>query len=167
MNTKTPRCRRDACTTTGKSQACVDMTASPGLHHDGTALLLSMLLALTLAGCGAGEEKGRIAGKVTFQGQPVSEGIVVFRGAEKGVHVTAELQLDGSYTVATAKGVGLPPGTYQVCVCPPVIHVPTTVGGAAPKIKQYPNIPVKYRDTKTSGLTLTVELGDNPFDIAM
>ena len=137
------------------------------MQHCSAVSLMLLLLAPTLVGCGAGEAKGRIAGKVTFQGQPVSEGIVVFRGAEKSVHITAELRSDGSYTVATAKGVGLPPGTYQVCVCPPAIHVPTTVGGAAPKIKQYPNIPAKYRDIKTSGLTLTVELGDNPFDIAM
>ncbi len=137
------------------------------MQHCSAVSLMLLLLALTLVGCGAGEAKGRIAGRVTFQGQPVSEGIVVFRGAEKSVHITAELRSDGSYTVATAKGVGLPPGTYQVCVCPPAIHVPTTVGGAAPKIKQYPNIPAKYRDIKTSGLTLTVELGDNPFDIAM
>ncbi len=136
-------------------------------RNHGTFLLLSLALSLVFAGCGSGEAKGRVSGKVTFQGQPVSEGIVVFRHMEKGVHITAELQSDGSYRVASAKGMGLPLGTFHVCVCPPPIHVATAVGGPPPKIKQYTNIPPKYRDIKTSSLTLTVNQGENSFDIAM
>jgi len=143
------------------------MNTEPQIRNRRTVLLLSLALSLIFAGCGSGEVKGRVSGKVTFQGQPVSEGIVVFRHAEMGVHITAELQSDGSYRVVSAKGMGLPLGTFHVCVCPPPIHVATAVGGPPPKIKQYSNIPQKYRDVKTSGLTLTVKQGDNSFDIAM
>lgn len=124
------------------------------------------MLSFVLAGCGSNEPRGRINGKVTFQGQAVSEGIVLFSNNEKGIHMTTDLKSDGSYEITTAKGVGLPTGKYQVCVCPPLING-TTGTGPVPKPKPYTNIPLKYRDFKTSGLTLTVNQGDNPFDVAM
>lgn len=125
------------------------------------------ILGLLLSGCGSGEVRGRVAGKVTFQGQPVSEGIVVFANDQQGVHMTADLKPDGSYQIITAKGAGLPLGTYTISVCPPLPQVTTGVFGKPPAKKPYPNIPVKYRNPKTSGLTLTVSEGENSFDIAM
>jgi hypothetical protein len=128
------------------------------------------LLGLALSGCGSGEARGRVAGKVTFQGQAVSEGIVVFNNDEKGIHMTAKLESDGSYEIITAKGVGVSVGTYRVCVCPPLPALPPMSAGNPPtttETKQYPNIPQKYRNPATSGLNLTVKQGENPFDIAM
>lgn len=132
-------------------------------------LSFSMLVAcasVVLVGCGHGETRGKITGQVTFQGQPVPEGIVLFCNNEKGVHMNADLKPDGAYEVTTAKGAGLPTGQYQVCICPPPVNG-TTGAGPAPKPKPYPNIPQKYRDFRTSGLTLTVKEGINPFDVAM
>jgi len=125
------------------------------------------VVCLLLSGCGSGEVRGRVAGKVTFQGQPVSEGIVVFANDQQGVHMTADLKSDGSYQILTAKGAGLPLGTYAVSVCPPLPNVVTGVFGKPPVKKPYPNIPAKYRSPKTSGLTLTVAQGENAFDINM
>ena len=125
-----------------------------------------MISAIALSGCKPSEKLGRIGGKVTFQGKPVSEGIVLFSCIDKGVNMTAALAKDGSYEIIMAKGAGLPLGAYRVCVTPPPEFYP--IGQPAPpKPKPYPNIPAKYRNYQTSGLTVTVEDGENPFDIDM
>ncbi len=124
------------------------------------------LLSATLVGCGSEEMRGRITGKITFRGQPVSEGMVLLCNNAKGIHMTARLKPDGRYEITTAKGVGLPVGAYQVCVCPPLME-PNNDMHTAPKIQQYPNIPKKYRDYKTSDLTLNVQEGENSFDVEM
>lgn len=127
-----------------------------------------LLLAVLPAGCRRGEVLGRVYGKVTFQGKPVTEGVVLFDNWEKGVHMTAELDGQGAYEVEMAKGFGLPLGQYEVSVNPPLADTPP-VGPilTPPKFREFPNIPKKYRDPKTSGLVLTVKEGDNPFDIDM
>jgi hypothetical protein len=122
-------------------------------------------VGVMLFGCGSYEARGRVVGKVTFQGKVVSEGQVIFSNQNKGIHITTELKPEGSYEVRMAKGVGLPIGTYSVCVCPPPL-VPKGVFDPM-TVEPYSNIPEKYRDASTSGLTLTVKEGENPFDIAM
>jgi hypothetical protein len=124
-------------------------------------------LSLSVIGCGSGEVRGKIAGKVTFQGEAVSEGIVAFQNNEMGIHMTANPEPDGRYEIVTAKGRGLPVGTYQVSVCPPPPPFPPIGSTVIPPPKPYPNIPQKYRDANTSGLTLTVKPGENVFDIVM
>jgi hypothetical protein len=101
-----------------------------------------------------------------FQGKPVTEGRVVFSNFQRGIHLTAELRPDGSYEVLSAKGRGLPLETYEVSVIPPPPPM-VLVASEGPPRKQYPNIPPKYRDPKTSGVTLTVREGVNPLDIDM
>ena len=126
-----------------------------------------MLLATAPTGCGKSEVLGKVSGKVTFQGEPVSKGLVLLANAEKGVHVMAELRGDGTFDVETADGFGLPPGTYQVAITPPRIEFPIDPTGAPPVIREYPNIPAKYRDAATSGLTIAVEEGENRLDVDM
>jgi hypothetical protein len=131
------------------------------------AVLLMAVFGFALSGCGSGEVRGRISGKVTFQGQPLSEGLVFFGNDDKGIHMSGDVKPDGTYEIITAKGAGLPLGTYHVRVRPPLEPLPTGVMRVAPKPKKYANIPEKYREFETSGLTLTVKDGDNPFDISM
>jgi hypothetical protein len=90
----------------------------------------------------------------------------VFSNREKGVHITAELGSDGSYELQMARGFGLPLGTYQVAVNPP-LREPQMPG--MPNIANQPRIvvPPKYLRPETSGLTLTVVDGDNPYNIDM
>jgi hypothetical protein len=137
-------------------------------NHMRLLSLLSLLsLGAVLAGCDRGEVRGRIAGKVTFQGQPVSEGFVLLNNNDKAIHMTAPLKPDGSYEILTAKGAGLPLATYGVCVTPPPPPPIDIEAKERPTIKQYPNIPQKYRNDQTSGLTLTVKEGTNQLDIDM
>jgi hypothetical protein len=134
--------------------------------------LLLLVVAAALVGCGSGEVRGRIVGKVTFQGRPVTDGILVFSDDEKGVHMTTRLGPDGGYELRTAKGVGLPVGTYRISVCPPPlapakISFEPDAAATSGHVNEYVNIPARYRDQATSGLTVTVKEGENALDIAM
>ncbi|MCX7426007.1 MAG: carboxypeptidase regulatory-like domain-containing protein [Planctomycetia bacterium] len=133
-------------------------------HRIAALAALVLLAAVVSAGCKKGETLGTVTGNVTFQGKPVTEGMVMFVGP--GVHMTAKLDAQGHYEVKQAKGAGLPPGSYQVSVNPPVIDAPMA-GGPPVKIPTFPNIPLRYRDPKTSGQTLTVTEKGSTLDIDM
>lgn len=142
-------------------------TSSPvSEHFRWPTLALLGLLGVFLSGCGSSVERGRIFGKVTFQGQPVAAGMVSFACSENGVQMSADIKPDGSYEVITTAGAGLPLGTYRVSVCPPLV-APVMMPGPATKAKEDSNIPEKYRHYDTAGLTLTVKQGKNPFDIEL
>ena len=82
--------------------------------------------------------------------------------------MTAKLTSEGGYELQMARGFGLPLGTYQVAVNPPILEPPMPGGPAPePKDQTYDNIPLKYYRFETSGLSITVVEGDNPFDIDM
>ena len=53
-------------------------------------------------------------------------------------------------------------GDYQVAVMPPVIEGPSSRTPGTRTPGEYRDIPPKYRNPKTSGLTLTVNGGTNP-----
>ena len=131
------------------------------------SVLVALALAATLPGCGRREVLGRITGKVTFQGQPVSEGIILFRNKPKAIYMTADLKPDGTYVVRRASGEGLPLETYEVMVNPPIQDAPMGPALEPPKIKPCPNIPQKYRSYESSGLSVTVHEGENEFDVDM
>lgn len=131
-------------------------------------LLLIAVATLAWGGCRRGEVLGPVTGKVTFQGEPVTEGVMIFSNPKKGVYMTAPLDENGVYEVEMAHGYGLPLGTYQVAISPPEPDVPP-VGpiDKPPEIKEYPNIPLRYRRPETSGLELTVERKGNSLDVHM
>lgn len=130
-------------------------------------ILVSLLVAAFTLGCSQKEKLGAVSGKVTFKGQPLTEGVVIFTNAAKGIHMTAKLDEQGCYKVVMAKGEGLPPGDYQVSVNPPTVEVPMGPARTAAPMPVYPNIPMKYRNSKTSGLKLTVTEEGNTLDIDM
>ena len=125
------------------------------------------IVAFGMAGCGAnGPKLSPVSGRVTFQGKPVAAGMVRFSNPSAGVDIMANLQPDGTYSVRMAKGSGLPEGTYAVAVEPPRVDAP--VGAMTlPPAPNRPDIPTKYRQPSTSGLTLTVKSGSNVFDVEM
>lgn len=111
------------------------------------------------AGCSSEPPLGVAAGRVTFRGAPVGDGTVVFDGPEGATYV-ADLEPGGAYAFQVARGVGLPPGRYAVAIRPPRPTKPG-MGYIPPNMKKadYPNIPKKYHDPKTSGLEATVQAG--------
>ena len=129
-----------------------------------TAVLL--LALLLVAGCDK-EKPNPVSGTVTFQGTPVAAGMIRFSNPTAAVDIMASLKLDGAYEVVMAKGKGLPEGTYQVAIMPPRAELPLGPMRPMPKPRSYPNIPEKYRDPSTSGLTFAVKAGNNRCDVAM
>lgn len=131
-------------------------------------LVILAIWMVGLVGCGKDKMIGRVFGKVTFQGQPVSEGLILFVDREQGIHMSAKIGPDGSYELKLAEDYGLPVGTYRVLVTPPLIEG-SEIGplGPRPKTVIYDNLPTKYRNQQTSGLSLIVKEGDNPFDVDM
>ena len=134
------------------------------------------LALLLLAGCGGDPNKATgLAGKVTYNDNPVTGGTITFAPKEGGAF-TRPIGADGTYT-----SPDMPPGTYTVTVeteslnpdkpKPPAYGPPggapqaPTAGGTMPTAAagasagKYMKIDPKYADPKTSGLSVTVKGG--------
>lgn len=112
------------------------------------------------AGCGSQEKPIDISGKVTFNGEPVTEGSVQFIEDATGRGAEIELGPGGTYKA------GLFAGNYRVVVTPPYI-VDTSSGMPNPYYKKVKNIPKKYHSTATSGLTAIVSPEQTSHDVAL
>ncbi|HXG12836.1 MAG TPA: hypothetical protein VNK04_23970 [Gemmataceae bacterium] len=127
----------------------------------GGGFLVAVLAAA--AGCGSGKPMGQVEGRVTFKGQPVTEGMISFSNAA-GEGAEAPLGPEGKYLIRTPQG-GLPVGDYVVTVTPG-----TYVDNSDPKTppaveeKRAPNIPPRYRRLGSTPLKATVQEGKNVFD---
>jgi hypothetical protein len=125
-------------------------------------------MATVLSGCGGSNANvGAVSGKVTYRGQPVTEGTVSFMNAEAGTGAEAKLGQDGTYQVETPEG-GLPVGTYAVSISPP-IYLDSSDPKTPPVMveKKVANIPEKYRSHYSSGLTAMVKEGSNEVNFEM
>jgi hemoglobin len=87
-------------------------------------------------------EGGTVKGTVHLDGKPLTRGSVVFTG-EDGKTYTRAIAADGTYAVEN-----IPEGTYKVSVS-----------------SARDNVPAKYANPNTSGLTATVKKGANTRDI--
>ena len=131
----------------------------------------SVLIAIViqgLLGCGGSDVKiGAVSGKVTYRGQPVSEGVVSFIDAQAGTGAEATLSSDGTFSVETPEG-GLPVGTYGVSVSPPVYLDSSDPRTPPVQVqKKVKDIPEKYRSHYSSGLSATVNEGPNEVSLEM
>ncbi|QDV68644.1 hypothetical protein Poly24_23560 [Rosistilla carotiformis] len=117
-----------------------------------------------VSGCGNSpvDPSGTISGRVTYEGQPVQQGVVTFYSSELGVGISEELQEGGQYKTNTP----IPTGSYVVTVLPPE-QPPSMEEELVVEISPVKDIPDKYRDPSQSGLKLEVTQGDNSFDIDM
>jgi hypothetical protein len=140
------------------------------------SILPMFLMVPALIGCGGspGPERASIHGKVSFDGDPVSRGMIVFLPAEgtNGPSSGAEIK-DGEYTIPEATGPV--PGGYRVEITATREEGNQTapgVGGATggpsgaftgPSVTMY--IPTKYnRDTE---LQCDVSSGKNELDFEL
>jgi hypothetical protein len=136
-------------------------------------MVLGLAVALATAGCGGG--KGTVSGKVYFNDKPLKGGNVTFHLEGKGSR-TGGINEDGTYTVEdvspgpatiTVETVSLRPSmrerhTYQAPKGQKSPNEPEV-----DKSKNYVEIPLKYMEEKTSGLTYTVESGKQQHDIKL
>ena len=116
-------------------------------------VLLGLVVSVCVGvGCGSdGPPVGSVSGKVTYEGQPLTDGTVTFVDEKIGSGASAELDASGSYQLPSVRI-----GEYTVAVH----RRPPPPGGKFVKL----DIPDKYQDLESSGLTVTVEEGKNVAD---
>jgi hypothetical protein len=134
--------------------------------------VLLLLLALVLSGCG--QRMGKVTGKVSYKGEAVPNGTVVFYGKGDAVS-SAPLRPDGTY-----EATDVPLGEVKVAVSTP----PPPIPGALEMAKKNPtairkgivdrlkeekvvSVPRKFSLPGTSGISLTVTECSQPFDIPL
>lgn len=133
----------------------------------GNKLFLSgiALVVIGLSGCSGGpapDPTATVTGKVTFQGAPVSEGVINFYDAKRGNAAVTKLGADGTFS---ADSVVL--GDYGIFITPLQVDAPVDATKPAPLPANPANIPEKYRDVKTSGFKTTVKSGGNKAEFDM
>lgn len=115
---------------------------------------LLVCLACVVAGCAKpGPAVTEVRGTVTYQGQPVTTGMVKFSPVSlEGEAVrpaTGAIGADGTYQIAAFPGrKGSRPGEYQVAI---VSYTGSFMDGTAKYL-----VPKKYAEPKTSGLKASV-----------
>jgi hypothetical protein len=122
---------------------------------NGMALLAGVVSCLALAGCSKGtpayENRSQVTGSVTFQGKPVRAGSVVMVAKDNpGMMGASVIREDGSFAFADA-----PLGPVALSVTTESVKF----GGNQ---NNYVEIPAKYGDPATSGLTAEIKATDNP-----
>lgn len=144
------------------------------------------LLLLALGGCRGDSlpfqgPTGTVKGKVTCNGNPVPAGCdIVFMHQQKSLPATATTGADGSYSLQMGGKPGILAGAYKVSLTPPAKEAAAApdpsnpeaykafMTGKAPKAaEEKPPFPKKYQVAETSGLTYTVEEGENTIDIEL
>ena len=127
--------------------------------------LVALPGVLVLAGCSSSKKGFALKGSVSYQGQPLTSGIVRLHMAENRVAM-ARIQPDGSFE-ATDLFAGEVKATIEA---DPMEEMQRRMragvrGPMAPIPKSTP-IPAKYKDVNTSGLVFTIE-SNQPLDIAL
>ena len=128
---------------------------------------VGILSSFVLVGCGqepgSGKPRGTITISITYGDEPVTEGTVSLEDPVTAEGGGGELNDKGT---ATIQGVVL--GDYTVTVVPPDPDpIPPEPGQPAPKMKNFLNIPQKFRIAKTSPLKAEVKEGTNEFQFEL
>lgn len=127
----------------------------------------AMLALIFLAGC-SGEST--VSGKVTFDGAPLTSGIVTFHPVGSGPVGIGSIGEDGRFVVAVGTSKTLPPGEYIVTVVAtePLGKDKLDAKGApmAPKAPKRVT-PERYSNKESSDLRKTVASGANVIDLEL
>lgn len=129
-----------------------------------SSFMFALLAAACLAGCSSQPELSVVKGSVTYNGQPLKFGTVMFQNVKGGQPAVGMIQADGTFTMATPKaGDGVKPGSYEVSVTcyenmDPAKAPVVDRGDMSPGKRL---IPQKYMMAATSGLTAEVKPDGN------
>lgn len=146
------------------------MAGRYGLTRDWLRVVTLVVLVFLLAGCN--RPKGIVTGKVTYNGEVVPSGTVAFYGKDDEVS-SAPIGPDGTY-----EATKVPLGEVKVSVTTPPPPDPTAPErlkknpmimerGITIKQEKVVSVPRKYNLPGTSGISLTVTQGSQPFDITL
>lgn len=132
-----------------------------------TTMRLALVVMAFAAGCRreASPDRTSVQGRVSFQGQPVAGGTIVFTpDRDRGGHgrpIPAEIGPDGRFQLADAPGGSIPPGWYRVAIAP------APASSASPPDRQA-IFPAQLGRPDRSGLIREVVSGqENIFDFAI
>lgn len=128
-------------------------------------LLIAMVAAVSLVGCGeGGPTLYEAEGTVTYNGTPVADAVVNF-GFDDGSTSVATTGPDGKFVITTNGRVGAPLGSAVVAITKfggSAMATPEQMMAAAQKGESTSTksaIPDKYADPKTSGLKAEIVAG--------
>ena len=127
--------------------------------------LVLAFLSIFATGCGeATPPMAPARGKVTYKGQPVRFGTVMFQ-PKSGQPARGEIQSDGSFELWTYnEGDGAAVGTHGVRITSYEGQAPTAPGVAQREpILGKSLIPPQYANVESSGITAEVKPGAAPF----
>lgn len=134
-----------------------------------TLRTVASLAILGMLGCESdGPMTGSARGRITYQSQPVTAGMVVFESPSSALIASADLDADGRYEIADLRVA-----EYHVSVQPPQPQVPNESTHSIEEIQAYSrnpqepdpkNIPRPVRSTQTTPLRANVVEGENTFD---
>ena len=125
--------------------------------------LLAVGLALTATGCGKGETLTRVTGKVSYEGQPISEGRILFRNTGGDQRAYSAAITNGAYELMCE------PGTMRVeIIASRVIPGKFKKGENGekeliPEAEMY--IPTKYNSESKLSAEVKSSANDVPFDL--
>lgn len=129
--------------------------------------LIVAALSMAMIGCNGRVDDatrfgktGKVKGKVSYSGNAVKEARVQFSSKDTGAAVIGEV-VDGEFVMTDP----VPVGNYKVAVMTPQESAPDS--SVAYKPKEYPDIPLKYRDDFNTDLTAEVKEGENEFNFDM
>lgn len=132
------------------------------------AWLTVLLLLAASTGCGEKTDAVPVAGKVSYKGEPLKNGTVMFIPDGGGTAATGEIQPDGTFKLTTfRKDDGAVPGDYTVVV--QVFPDPES-GGGLPGMEfgsEKPPIPERYMDATQTDLKATIGSSDNNLDLQL
>jgi len=127
--------------------------------------LLALPVFLSMCACGGCGPSGvSVTGTVTYKGEPLTSGFVIFQ-PEQGSPLQAPIAADGSYQLA-----GVEPGQVAVAVTGPTKPVagPDGVSADAPADGPQVYIPDRYGVLEKAGLSYTVtDAAPQVHDIAL
>lgn len=123
---------------------------------------------VALVGCGP--KTGKVSGKITYNGQPLPNGVIVFAEEsqlEEGDPYFGHSNIgpDGSYSVRSLVGLNLI--RLRALDLTPEEEELVKEAGAPPAMMAKTLIPRIYSDFKFSNLTYDVQEGTNTYDIEL
>ncbi len=120
-------------------------------------LLLLILVAVTSVGCSKKIPTGTVKGKVTLDDQPYSNASVVLLGVDSGQAGSADIQSDGTFSIAEP----LPVGKYTVYLAP---KASATNSEEAAPVSIDTTVPDKYWNEMSD---IKVDLAEGPNEITV
>lgn len=145
-----------------------------------TAALVGVIAFVSATlGCGKGGpagQQGKVHGKVTYQGQPITTGSgVSFISEGGGTGASGTIKDDGSYELLSVNGNQVPAGNYKVLINPPPPPsmspeeaMKASMDKGKPKgPADDPTIPKRYRNSLSTPEKHEVKEGDNEINIEL